>query len=56
MNDLSKVVGNNMKLYADDWKILAIVDTIVETSESLQKDLDSISVWMRDWKMKLNIA
>ena len=44
-----------MKLYADDSKILAKVDTIVER-KSLQEDLVSISVWMRDWKMKLNIA
>ena len=44
-----------MKLYADDSKILAIVDTIVER-KSFQEDLDSISVWMRNWKIKLNIA
>ena len=30
INDLHKVVGYNMKLYADDSKILAIVDKIVE--------------------------
>ena len=53
--DLPEVIGNNMKLYADDSKILAIVDTIVER-KSLQEDLDAISVWVRDWKMKLNIA
>ena len=29
INDLPEVIGNNMKLYADDSKILAIVDTIV---------------------------
>ena len=29
INDLLEVVGNNMKLYADDSKILAIVDAIV---------------------------
>ena len=55
INDLPEVVGNNMKLYADNSKILALVDTIVERT-SLQEDLDSILVWMRDWKMKLNIA
>ena len=55
INDLPEVVGNNMKLYTDDLKILAIVDTIVERT-ILQEDRESISVWMRDWKMKLNIA
>ena len=44
-----------MKLYADDSKILAIVDTVIERRR-LQKDLDCISVWMREWKMNLNIA
>ena len=41
INDLSEVIGNNKKLYADDSKILAIVATIVERTR-LQKDLDSI--------------
>ena len=44
-----------MKLYADDSKILAIVDTVIER-RGLQKYLDCISVWMREWKMKLNTA
>ena len=44
-----------MKLYTDDSKILAIVDTVIG-KRGLQKDLDCISVWMREWKMKLNIA
>ena len=44
-----------MKLYVDDSKILAIVDTVIER-KGLQKDLDSISVWMQEWKMKLNVA
>ena len=44
-----------MKLYANDSKILAIVDTVIER-KSLQKALNSISVWMREWKMKLNVA
>ena len=47
INDLPEVEGNNMKLYADNPKILAILDTIVE-SKSLQEDPDSISVWMHD--------
>ena len=55
INDLPEVVGNNMNLYADDSKILAIVNTQIER-RGLQKDLDGISVWMRECKMKLNIA
>ena len=30
INDLPETVGNNMKPYADDSKILAIVDTVIE--------------------------
>ena len=30
INDLSEVVGNNKRLNADDPKILAIVDTVIE--------------------------
>ena len=55
INDLLEVVANNMKLYVDDSKIIAIVDIIIER-KGLQKDLNSISVWMREWKMKLNVA
>jgi len=44
-----------MKFYANDSKILAVFDAVIER-KGLQKDLDSISVWMREWKMKLNVA
>ena len=51
INNLPEEVRNNMKLYADDSKILAIVDTVIER-KGLRKALDSISVWMLEWKMK----
>ena len=38
---------NNMKLYADDSSILAIVDIAVKR-KGLKKDSDSISGWMRE--------
>ena len=53
--DLLEVVRNNIKVYADDSKILTIVVTIVER-KSLLEDLDTMLLWMRDLKMKLNIA
>ena len=52
--DLPEVIGNNMKLYADNSKILAIVYTVI--IRLYPKDLECISVWMREWKIKLNIA
>ena len=55
INDLAEVVLNNMKLYADDTKILAIVDKIVER-KNLKEDLDFLLVWLRDWKMKMDIS
>ena len=41
IHDLPEVLGNNMKLYTDDSKILTIVDKIVER-KSLQEDIDSV--------------
>ena len=34
---------------------ISIFDTVIER-KGLQKDLDYISVWMREWKIKLNVA
>ena len=43
-----------IKLYADDSKIIAQVDTEVEI-RTLQSDLDAISAWCKTWCMKLNV-
>ena len=39
INDLSEVIGNNMKLHADDAKKFEIADTILER-KCLQGDLN----------------
>ena len=42
-----------MKLYADDSKLLSIVNDLSDASR-LQGDLDSVSDWMSEWQMKSN--
>ena len=53
IKDLPEVATNTMKLYADDSKLLSIVNDWSDASV-LQGDLDSISEWMNDCRMKFN--
>ena len=53
INDLPEVITNRLKLYADDSKILSVVNNWNDASV-VQKDLDSVSNWMKDWGMQLN--
>jgi len=53
INDLPDLATNTMKLYADDSKLLSIVNDLSDASR-LQGDLDSVSDWMSEWRMKLN--
>jgi hypothetical protein len=54
INDLPDVVKNLIKLYADDSKILAVVDDATGVS-NLQKDLDGVVHWSASWGMRLNV-
>ena len=42
-------------LYADDCKIMAQVRT-AENVRKLQKDIDSVVAWCKNWLMELNIS
>jgi hypothetical protein len=53
INDLTDSVNNKLKLYADDSKILSTVNSWTDAL-GVQKDIDSISEWMKDWRMQLN--
>jgi len=53
INDLPDLATNTMKLYADDSKLLSIVNDLSDASR-LQGDLDSVSDWTSEWRMKLN--
>jgi hypothetical protein len=53
INDLPRLLNNTSKLYADDTKIISIVDTH-QQSLNLQNDLNKVQNWSKTWLMKLN--
>jgi hypothetical protein len=54
INDLPDVVRNVIKLYADDSKILSVVNSQADQI-LLQKDLDRIVEWCATWLMFLSV-
>ena len=53
INGLPNFIDGYCKLYADDSKIIIIIEDDL-IAESLQRDIDSITNWTREWLMKLN--
>lgn len=53
INDLPEKLTNKCKLFADDSKIIARVGN-EENEISLQKDINSVTDWTKEWLMKLN--
>jgi hypothetical protein len=51
INDLPDLARNSFKLYADDSKIISILNQTF----SLQEDLDNVCSWSNTWLMRLNI-
>ena len=43
-----------MRLFADDSSLFAIVKDVNTTQQMLSDDLDSITNWAYQWKMKFN--
>ena len=58
INDLSDLISNVCKIYADDTKVLARIRRafIAEDVLRLQSDIDAIREWTSKWLMKLNIS
>ena len=54
VNYLPSILTNTCKLYADDLKIIAKVETEVDI-RSLQEDLIALSDWCATWLIELNI-
>ena len=50
INDLEDSVNCGVKLYADDTKIFAVVNSDLE-SENFQKQIDSLTRWSETWKL-----
>ena len=55
INDLPDVISkeNSCKIYADDTKILSIVNSLAAQLQ-LQSDIDQIVHWTKSWFMELN--
>ena len=54
INDMPEYFTNTSKLYADDCKILAVVDTENQVL-SLQQDINAAVSWSKLWMMELNV-
>ena len=53
VNNLSKDLSS-VKLFADDTSIFSTVQDIKHSTDQLNRDLDLISNWARQWKMLFN--
>ena len=53
VNELPSWIANKMRLFADDTKVWAYIRT-TENSQSLQKDLDSLTTWSNEWLLHFN--
>ena len=54
INDLSKNLPSNAKLFAEDTSIFSVVHDISLPSLQLNDDLIKISNWAYQWKMSFN--
>ena len=54
INDMTKGVNSYMSLFVDDAKLMRKI-TKKEDCEALQRDLDKIWEWSREWQMEFNI-
>jgi ribonuclease P/MRP protein subunit RPP40 len=54
INDLPENIATHIKLYADDSKIIGIIES-EEDAKELQKDIDAAVNWSHKWFMPFNI-
>ena len=54
INDISRKIMSNTKLFADDTKVYRILRDTKEDVEELQKDLIRLESWSNDWRLKFN--
>ena len=56
INDLPLVLKNNIGIYADDSTLYAFVPTLAEIEEKIRPDIDAVSTWAKENKMKMHPA
>ena len=54
INDISRNVMSDTKLFADDVKVCRVLKNTKEDVEELQKDLTHLESWTNDWQLKFN--
>ena len=54
VNELPDLISNKMKMYADDTKLYGPA-TKQDEVESMQKDINTLTDWSKDWLLKFNI-
>jgi len=54
INDLPSQLSNTCKLYADDLKIIAKIESVADIS-TLQADLNAVTEWCNTWLMEPNV-
>ena len=53
VNELPSWIVNSMRMFADDTKVWAYIRS-TEDSQSLQKDLDNLTTWSKEWLLHFN--
>ena len=56
VNDLPLVLKNNIGIYADDSTRYASASTLAEVEEKIRPDIDAVSMWAKENKMKMHPA
>ena len=54
INDLSRDLKCNVKLFADDTSLFTVVEDPNTAAKDMNHDLELIRQWARDWKMSFN--
>ncbi len=54
INDICEDVESNYFLYADDTSLLDIVDGSIASASKLEKDLEKVNAWCKNWLMDMN--
>ena len=56
INDLPLALKNNIGIYADDSTLYASTPFLAEVEEEIRPDIDAVSMWAKENKMKMHPA
>ena len=55
VNDLTTVIKTNCLMYADDLKVFSVIKSQDDVLK-LQEDINAVTLWAANWKLKLNAS